>query len=643
MMKHTINYSRTDNVISYLTIVCLLLACILLPQEMQARAKKTEYTGYLFVYFEGKGEGRLQEHLRFAISTDAVNWKSLNRNMPIIASDTISKSGGIRDPHILRGEDGKTFYIVATDMNTVKYGWGTNPGIVLMKSTDLIHWQHSYIELAKAFPEHFEDSYWVWAPQTIYDPQNKKYMIYFTLRRNNSRELVTYYAYANKDFTAFESEPKVLFAAKNGSIDNDLIYKDEVWHLFYKGNTKNENGKETKNGIQQATSKSLHGPWKEDFIYIDAYAGKIPVEGSGIFKLNNSDTYVLMYDLYTSGSYEYQTTKDLFHFDTEPKAFIKDFSPRHGTVISITEKEFDILKRKWGENAPYRFVSKGNPIITHKYTADPAAMVKGDTLWLYTGHDFAGKQQKYDLKDWCVFSTTDMENWTEYPTPLSIADFVWDKTGAAYAAHVVERNGKYYFYVSTNGSGIGVAVANSPQGPFKDALGKPLLTNEDCKGSTHYWACIDPAIFIDDNGQAYIFWGNRVCYYAKLKENMTEIDGDINRVCINGNLRYTEAPWVHKRNGKYYLTYACGWPEKIAYAMSDNIEGPYECKGILSEIAGNCNTTHPSIVEFRGKWFFFTHNGSLPEGTSYSRSVCGKVLEYNTDGTIIKADITTIF
>lgn len=151
MMKHTINYSRTDNVISYLTIVCLLLACILLPQEMQARAKKTEYTGYLFVYFEGKGEGRLQEHFRFAISTDAVNWKSLNRNMPIIASDTISKSGGIRDPHILRGEDGKTFYIVATDMNTVKYGWGTNPGIVLMKSTDLIHWQHSYIELAKAF------------------------------------------------------------------------------------------------------------------------------------------------------------------------------------------------------------------------------------------------------------------------------------------------------------------------------------------------------------------------------------------------------------------------------------------------------------------------------------------------------------
>lgn len=168
-----------------------------------------------------------------------------------------------------------------------------------------------------------------------------------------------------------------------------------------------------------------------------------------------------------------------------------------------------MLKQKWGENAPYHFQSWGNPIIRHKYTADPATMTAGDRLWVYTGHDVAGKQQGYTLRDWCVFSTTDMVNWTEYPTPLKITDFTWDKSGAAYAAHVVERNGKYYFYVSTNGSGIGVAVADRPEGPFKDALGKPLLTNEDCKGATHYWACIDPAVFIDDDGQAYIFWGNR--------------------------------------------------------------------------------------------------------------------------------------
>ncbi len=598
------------------------------------------YKGYLFAYFEGTGTQGLQEHLRFAISQDAIHWKALNRNYPVVSSDTISKSGGIRDPHILRGEDGRSFYIVATDMNVARYGWGANPGIVLMKSNDLIHWTHSYIELSKAFPKKFGDAYWVWAPQTIYDPVARKYMIYFTLKRNGNKDLVTYYAYANKDFTAFEGEPKVLFGARYGSIDNDIICKDGVWHLFYKGNTKDRKGKETKNGIQQATAKSLHGKWKEDFLYLDAYAGKTPVEGSSIFKLNDSETYVLMYDLYTSGRFEYQTSTDLYHFTSEPKAFQKDFNPRHGSVISLTQNEMDALSEEWGENAPFHFKSNGNPIITHEYTADPAAFVEGDTLWLYTGHDSAGNQRGYNLKDWRVFSTTDMTNWTEYPVPLKITDFKWDRTGAAYAAHVVKRNGKYYYYISTNGSGIGVAVADRPEGPFKDALGKPLLTNKDCAGARHGWVCIDPAVFIDDDGQAYIFWGNKICYYARLKENMVEIEGEIKRIDFK-DFNFTEAPWVHKYKGKYYLTYATGWPEKIGYAMADSIGGPYEYKGILSELAGNSNTTHPSIVEFKGQWYFFTHNGGLKDGGSYSRSVCAEFLQYNNDGTIRKINIST--
>ncbi len=225
-------------------------------------------------------------------------------------------------------------------------------------------------------------------------------------------------------------------------------------------------------------------------------------------------------------------------------------------------------------------------------------------------------------------------------TPLRVADFAWDRTGAAYAAHVVERDGKYYYFISTNGSGIGVAVADRPEGSYRDAIGRPLLTNEDCFDATHSWVCIDPAVFIDDDGQAWIFWGNKVCYCARLKRNMTEIDGPIKRI-DRKEFDFTEAPWVHKYNGKYYLTFATGWPEKIAYAMSDRPDGPYEYKGIISEIAGNSNTTHPSIVEFRGKWYFFTHNGGLPDGTSYSRSVCLEPLEYNADGTIRKIHHST--
>lgn len=594
-----------------------------------------EYCGYLFAYFEGSETPELQEQLRFAVSRDAVNWYALNGNKPVVSSDTISSSGGIRDPHILRGENADGFYMVATDMFTVKNGWGENPGIVLMKSDNLIDWKHSYIELAKEYPENFGDAHWVWAPQTIYDPSVKKYMIYFTLNRKEKGGLVTYYAYANKDFSGFEHEPKILFDARFGSIDNDIIYKDGLWHLFYKGNTKDENGKEIINGIQKAVSPELHGEWKEDFKYIDAYAGKTPVEGSSVFKLNDSDTYVLMYDLYTSGRFEYQTSNDLCTFDSVPKSFSKDFNPRHGSVISITRSEMNRLEEKWGKK---HLVSNGNPLFKHKHTADPAALVVGDSLWLFTGHDFEGNQSGYKLKDWCAFSTSDMKNWTEYPLPLSVSDFKWDKTGAAYASHVVSRNGKYYWYISTNGSGIGVAVSDRPEGPYKDAIGNPLLTNEDCAGASHYWVCIDPVVFVDDDGKAWIFWGNQICYYARLKDNMTEIDGEIKRIDFDG-FKFTEAPWVHKYNGKYYLSYATGWPEKIAYAIADNIEGPYEYKGIISDIAGNSNTTHPSIVEFRGKWYFFTHNGALPEGSSYSRSVCVEELEYNSDGTIKRIDI----
>lgn len=292
------------------------------------------------------------------------------------------------------------------------------------------------------------------------------------------------------------------------------------------------------------------------------------------------------------------------------------------------------------QDSLYHFRSDGNPLITHKYTADPAVLVVGDTLWLYTGHDFAGNQKGYKMKDWCLFSTTDMIHWIEYPTPLKVTDFVWDTTGAAYASHVVHRNGKYYFYVSTNGSGIGVAVSDRPEGPFKDALGKPLLSNKDCWGADHFWVCIDPAVFIDDNGQAWIFWGNKICYYAKLKENMTEIDGEIMKIDFD-NFKFTEAPWLHKYKGKYYLTYATGWPEKIAYAMAERVEGPYSYKGILAEVAGNSNTTHPAIVEFKGQWYFFYHNGSLPEGGSYSRSVCAEFMQYNSDLTIRKIEMTT--
>lgn len=286
----------------------------------------------------------------------------------------------------------------------------------------------------------------------------------------------------------------------------------------------------------------------------------------------------------------------------------------------------------------YRWVCTGNPIVRHKFSADPAPYVHGDTLWLYTGRDAAGNQKNYKMHEWNLYTTTDMKTWTEHPSPLHVDEFKWQNSHAAYAAHIIKRNGKWYFYVSTNWCGIGVAVADSPFGPFKDAIGKPLLTNRDCPGTNHSWACIDPFVMVDDDNQAWIFWGNRKCFAAKLKENMVEIDGEVKEIVMPG-ANFTEAPWVHKHNGKYYLTFAEGWPEALSYAVSDKIDGPYEYKGRFSEISGNSNTTHPGVVHFKNQDWLFTHNGALHEGTSYSRSVCVQPLTYKENGDLQKCDI----
>ena len=242
------------------------------------------------------------------------------------------------------------------------------------------------------------------------------------------------------------------------------------------------------------------------------------------------------------------------------------------------------------------------------------------------------------MPNWCAFSTTDMINWVEHPIPVRADDFKWNDAHVSFAGHPVKGpDGKYYFYSSTNWCGIGVARADRPEGPYIDVLGKPLLTKDDCAGATHSWVCIDPAVFIDSDGQPYIFWGNKNAYYAKLKPNMTEIDGEIHQLDLKD---FTEAPWVHERNGIYYLTYAAQWPEKIAYAVSDNINGPWEYKGIISEVAGNSNTTHPAIVNFKGRDWFFSHIGGLGGGSG-SRSIIIEPLYYNSDGTIMKINPST--
>lgn len=290
-----------------------------------------------------------------------------------------------------------------------------------------------------------------------------------------------------------------------------------------------------------------------------------------------------------------------------------------------------------------------NPIIKHIFTADPAPIVYKDTVFLYTGHDTATVSDKnYKMPDWHVFSSTDMVNWKDHGALLSPKTFSW-ATGEGYAAQCIYRNGKFYWFVSTmhqnnaeskGGCCIGVAVSDSPTGPFKDAIGKALITNEMTIDMKHGWDDIDPTIFVDDDDQAYLFWGNGSCKWAKLKKNMIELDGPITAFKPKN---YIEGPWVYKRDGHYYLVYASAGskPEMIEYCMSTSPQGPWVYKGIIQGNVPNSFTTHPGIVDFKGKSYFFYHNGVLPTGGSYRRSICIDYMHYNADGTIQQIVQTT--
>lgn len=283
--------------------------------------------------------------------------------------------------------------------------------------------------------------------------------------------------------------------------------------------------------------------------------------------------------------------------------------------------------------------TRGNPIVTNMFTADPAPLVHDDTLYIYTGHDEqAPDRNGFLMRDWYCFSTEDMVEYEKHGPLLSWKDFEWAR-GDAFAAHVTERDGKFYWYVSLRhkdiredeGFAIGVAVSDSPTGPFKDAIGKALITDETPNDVA---LNIDPAVYIDDDGQAYLFWGSwNAGRWVKLKDNMVELEGEAQTLEARN---FFEAPFIHKKDDTYYLTYAAHYPSTTEYSISKSITGPWEYKGVINDRLPKSETNHQGIIEFKGKWYFIYHNAQAPGGGVYRRSVCVDKLEYNSDGTIKK-------
>lgn len=303
-----------------------------------------------------------------------------------------------------------------------------------------------------------------------------------------------------------------------------------------------------------------------------------------------------------------------------------------------------------------------NPVVQTYFTADPAPLVVGDTMYLITSHDEDVLEKNkptddykfFTMKNWKCYSTKDMVNWTDHGTIFGQSSFEWGHTWCfrAWAAQCVERDGKFYLYVpilrkntteegESPGYGIGVAVADNPYGPYEDAIGAPLIEGD--------WNDIDPTVFVDDDGQAYLFYGQTL-KYALLNDDMISLKTQPVQFNVPN---YVEGPWFTKHNGTYYFmwagrggnTSAHKGGETLHYAYCDEPLGNYTYGGLLQETTrGASFTNHPGVADFKGESYLFYHTDELPSGVGEDsgphRSVCVDKFTYNDDGTIDPVSMT---
>lgn len=607
-----------------------------------------EKVAFLFTYFTGNAPE--EEQICYALSEDGYNYTLLNQGLPVIKSDTIAYTQCVRDPHILRGEDGKTFYMVVTDMKS-SLGWASNRGLVLMKSTDLIHWTHSAINFPTKYPKLWKNVTRVWAPETIYDHQAKKYMVFYSLLTNDGKLNYDkiFYSYVNDDFTDLEGEPKWLFDAGNATIDGDIVYNeaDQMYHLFYK--------QESGRGIYQAVAKNLTDKWQ----MLDGHVEqtKEAVEGVGVCKSLDGKSWVVMYDCYGSGHYQFCKSEDLKTFtkvqDTKTHG---RFTPRHGTIMPITQAEKDRLIAEWGDGV--------NPILPG-FHADPEVLYSNKTKKYYIYSTTDGTPG-WGGHDFSVFSSSDLVSWTDEGKMLDVkGDQVKWANGNAWAPCIIERkvgkDYKYYFYFSahnpqSNRKEIGCAVSDSPTGPFVDC-GHPVITDNIRPSDVRGGQSIDVDVFQDPkSGKFYLYWGNGFMAGAELNDDMTSIKQEtmVNLTPKGGSLKdyaYREGAYVFYRKGTYYFLWSVDDTGAdnyhVAYGTAKSPLGPIEVAAEPIVIQQDPSqkiygTAHNSVLQIPGKdeWYIVYHRinpnfreRQLSPGTH--RQVCIDKMTFDKSGKII--------
>ncbi|MFI6409865.1 family 43 glycosylhydrolase [Streptomyces sp. NPDC050548] len=682
-----------------------------------------KYAGYLFAYFTGEGTAD-GEQIRYALSrgNDPLHWRELNQGKPVLTS-TIGEKG-LRDPFVIRSPKGDKFYLIATDLRMYRNSSGSwddvqrhgSKSVMIWESTDLVHWTDQ--RLVKVAPDNAGNT---WAPEAYWDDSLGEYVVFWASKLyadddpDHTGSTYNRMMYATtKDFRTF-SAPKIWDDPGYSVIDSTVVKYKDTYYRYTKDERDPSSSSPCSKFITGEKSTSLTST-SYDFVSECIGSGAIERgEGPTVFKSNTEKKWYLFVDEYGLRGYVPFETTDLDSGRWTPSTdYQLPASPRHGTVLPVTQAEYDrllaaypatptsvvdatahgqkgyaivteasskvVLPMQPGADrrhlAPSLAIGSGSTVspasgtrrdfrepqtytvtaadgtsrvwtveavptrspVLPGLTADPDVHYLDGQYWIYpTSDGYAG----WGGTSFKAYSSRDLVHWRDHGVILDLGpDVSWaDKN--AWAPAVAERDGKYYFYFCAEQQ-IGVAVADSPAGPFKDALGKPLVA----KGGSLGGQMIDPAVFTDDDGQSYLYWGNGHAYVVPLNADMTSYDTTKVKEITTGDFR--EGSFVVKRRGTYYFM----WSEDdtrsenyhVAYATGPSPLGPWTKRGtILSKNPeyGILGTGHHSVVNAPGTddWYIVYHRFALngpgkPGGDGTHRETTIDRLQFAADGSI---------
>ncbi len=648
-------------------------ALVMLVSGAQAQNLVKGDYGYLYCHMSDRGEWTA-----YALSRDGLHFHDLIGGDSIFSPARVARiEGGTRDAYICRKHDGSGYLMVTTDMCVAKSKQWYNYGIDLLTSDDLIHWESTTFDFREGpaifsdpeSPDPYENYATVarvWAPQIFWTPEyvwpdGRKggYMIYYSLLNPAEEEYDRmYYSYADESFTTL-TKPRLLFDWGYATIDADINYlaSDGLYHMMIK----KEGGRP---GIFTATAPALHGPWNEpvEDDYVD-FEGNKKCEGVSAFQLTGDSTWCVAYIEYSSRPKHYRICKAdeyLRNFHS-PRDIEGVDAPQHGSFLRLTEEEYKRLQA-WSDAEEHKHLApnENNPVISGLY-ADPEILYAEQTgrYYLYPTTDGEVGWNNHDFR---VYSSDDLRTWTDEGVMFDLrTDCSWaDSKG--WAPCIIERkyvgkrgkiSYKYFYYFVAEGK-IGVAVADRPTGPFRDALGRPMLTErpEGVRGGQ----VIDPDVFCDpQTGKYYLYWGNGFLAVAELNDDMVSLKEGTTRILIprerKRDFHYNEGTYVFYRDGKYYFT----WSEndtrspnyRVRYTVSDS---PTELTGGVSRTVllakdgskGIWGTGHHAVIQrpATDDWYIVYHRFARPDAiklgwdAGYHREICIDRLEFNDDGTL---------